>query len=261
MYPTIEAYLDALKTAMSGADTALIQDAQADAYEHLSMALEAKQAENPDLSVLDALTAIIEGYGTPEETASAYREIEPGVLQSREDPSTQLAFATLSDGKTYVSTPQPFSFVKAKWYESLIFHRLLLVSSILILIITLFKWLGAFVKVIFKRESQPLLAHLARLSGVVFGLLLLTFLIAFVVVFADMEPVYQIPRFVFELPSALPFVLAVPPLMAVVGVVLAVFVTITWIKKFWNLRGRLGYTFVTLCAWVMLGELMYWNFL
>jgi hypothetical protein len=76
MYPTIEAYLDALKTALAGADTALIQDAQADAFEHLSMALEAKRATAPDLSVPDALAAIIEGYGTPEETASAYREIE-----------------------------------------------------------------------------------------------------------------------------------------------------------------------------------------
>ena len=76
MYPTIEAYLDALKTALAGADTALIQDAQADAFEHLSMALEAKRATTPDLSVPDALATIIEGYGTPEETASAYREIE-----------------------------------------------------------------------------------------------------------------------------------------------------------------------------------------
>ncbi|NUM43290.1 MAG: sensor domain-containing protein [Anaerolineales bacterium] len=76
MYPTIEAYLDALKTALAGADTALIQDAQADAFEHLSMVLEAKRATAPDLSVPDALAAIIEGYGTPEETASAYREIE-----------------------------------------------------------------------------------------------------------------------------------------------------------------------------------------
>lgn len=76
MYPTIEAYLDALKTALAGADTALIQDAQADAFEHLSMALEAKRATAPDLSVPDALADIIEGYGTPEETASAYREIE-----------------------------------------------------------------------------------------------------------------------------------------------------------------------------------------
>ena len=76
MYPTIESYLDALKTALSGADAALIQDAQADAYEYLSMALEAKRAETPDLKEPDALAEIIEGYGTPEETASAYREIE-----------------------------------------------------------------------------------------------------------------------------------------------------------------------------------------
>ncbi len=76
MYPSIESYLEALKAEMTGSDAALIQDAQADAREHLSLALEAQREKTPDLNLPDALAAIIEGYGTPEETASAYREIE-----------------------------------------------------------------------------------------------------------------------------------------------------------------------------------------
>lgn len=107
MYPTIESYLDALKNALAGADTALIQDAQADAFEHLSMALEAKQAENPALSVSDALATIIEGYGTPEETASAYREIErrtSPVLQHRKPQSfLGRVFGAYVDPRTWAS--------------------------------------------------------------------------------------------------------------------------------------------------------------
>ena len=76
MFNTTEEYLDALKTEMKESDAALIQDAQADAREHLSVALEAAREKTPDMSEAEALKTIIEEYGTPDETASAYREIE-----------------------------------------------------------------------------------------------------------------------------------------------------------------------------------------
>lgn len=108
MYPTIESYLDALKTALAGADAALIQDAQADAFEHLSMALEAQQAENPSLNVPEALATIIEGYGTPEETASAYREVERRTspsLSRTQKPRSALGqfFGVYADPRTWGS--------------------------------------------------------------------------------------------------------------------------------------------------------------
>ncbi|MBN8580735.1 MAG: sensor domain-containing protein [Anaerolineae bacterium] len=76
MYQSIEEYLDALKNEMKDADPALVQDAQADAREHLTLALKASKDKEPDVSEADALNAVIDGYGSPEETASAYREVE-----------------------------------------------------------------------------------------------------------------------------------------------------------------------------------------
>ena len=76
MFNTIEDYLEALKKEMHGSDAALLQDAQADAREHLSLALQAAREKTPDANETQALQPIIEEYGTPEETASAYREIE-----------------------------------------------------------------------------------------------------------------------------------------------------------------------------------------
>lgn len=70
MYKTVEDYLDALKKELGGIDSATMQDALADAEEHLRTALE---ANGNDESGLDA---IIEEYGTPEETAAAYAEVE-----------------------------------------------------------------------------------------------------------------------------------------------------------------------------------------
>lgn len=76
MYQSIDTYLDALKDELKGCDAALVQDALADAREHLSNALEAARAEKPGLDEPAALAAIVEGYGSPVETASAYREVE-----------------------------------------------------------------------------------------------------------------------------------------------------------------------------------------
>lgn len=76
MFNTIEDYLDALKNEMKDADPALVQDAQSDAREHLTMALKASKEKQPEISDAEALHTIIEGYGSPEETASAYKEVE-----------------------------------------------------------------------------------------------------------------------------------------------------------------------------------------
>jgi hypothetical protein len=76
MYATIENYLDALKEAMKGADPALVQDAQADAREHLSTGLEMRRESDPAFNETEALQKLIEEYGSPEETAAAYQEVE-----------------------------------------------------------------------------------------------------------------------------------------------------------------------------------------
>jgi hypothetical protein len=108
MYNTIEEYLDALKTEMRGNDAALIQDAQADAREHLSMALEASREKSPDLPEADALKPIVEEYGTPEETASAYREIERRTSPSLKQPKKPVSpwgflFGVYIDPRTWGS--------------------------------------------------------------------------------------------------------------------------------------------------------------
>ncbi|MGD8406123.1 MAG: sensor domain-containing protein [Anaerolineales bacterium] len=76
MTKTVEEYLDALKGELQGSDNATVQDALADAEEHLTTALEALQKSQPELNAEDALQQVIEQYGTPQETAAAYVEVE-----------------------------------------------------------------------------------------------------------------------------------------------------------------------------------------
>jgi uncharacterized membrane protein len=76
MIKTVEEYLDALKAELTGRDAATVQDALADAEEHLRAALANVREKEPAISEEAALVQIVEQYGSPAETASAYAEVE-----------------------------------------------------------------------------------------------------------------------------------------------------------------------------------------
>ena len=89
MIKSVEEYLDVLKNELKGSDAATIQDALADAEEHLRAALANFREKQPEQSEEDMLQQVIEQYGSPEETASAYREVERRTLPglTREAPA------------------------------------------------------------------------------------------------------------------------------------------------------------------------------
>jgi len=70
----IRIYIQDLKAALKGADRATIQDALADAEEHLRTALESADAEKE--AEAEAIQAIIAEYGEAEEIADAYKNWE-----------------------------------------------------------------------------------------------------------------------------------------------------------------------------------------
>lgn len=80
MADTIEGYLAELKTALAGADPALVQDAVYDAEEYLRSAA-AEAGSTPE-----AVAAAIDAYGSPGEIADAYRETERTVVAALRRP-------------------------------------------------------------------------------------------------------------------------------------------------------------------------------
>ncbi len=72
----VQDYLKQLRQRLGGCDPALIQDALSDAEEHLTTALQASLDETPGQAAEEALAAIIERYGDPEEVAAAYLSLE-----------------------------------------------------------------------------------------------------------------------------------------------------------------------------------------
>jgi len=101
---TIDAYLDALRAALSGADPALVQDALYDAEEFLRSEL-AEQAGQSEAAVI---AKVASSYGAPDEVASIYRDTEYKVRRAIEPPKATPRrsvlgrfFGVAADPRTY----------------------------------------------------------------------------------------------------------------------------------------------------------------
>ncbi len=107
MIKSVEEYLDLLRAELQGSDAATIQDALADAEEHLRAALANVREKQPERSEEDALNLVIEQYGSPAETASAYKEVErltsPGLVSRSRQSDSMLVrfFAIFADPRAW----------------------------------------------------------------------------------------------------------------------------------------------------------------
>ena len=103
---TVEQYLDSLRTALQGADPALVQDALYDAEEHLR----AELAQRPGDNEGDVLGSIVASYGAPDEVAEAYRTNEATIQKALRTPAPRARatalgrfFGVYADPRAYLS--------------------------------------------------------------------------------------------------------------------------------------------------------------
>ncbi|HEX4302346.1 MAG TPA: sensor domain-containing protein [Rhizomicrobium sp.] len=100
---TVSAYLAQLRRALKGAPAGLISDALADCEDHLNSEI----ATNPDLNETQILAGVVETYGTPEEIAEEYRDMEHTIStpfpqpESRGEERRFGFFNVVSDPRTY----------------------------------------------------------------------------------------------------------------------------------------------------------------
>jgi uncharacterized membrane protein len=79
---TIAEYLDRLRTALAGADPALVQDALYDAEDYLRSEMTA----NPGRSEAEVIADVAGSYGAPDEVADIYRDTEVRVQKALQAP-------------------------------------------------------------------------------------------------------------------------------------------------------------------------------
>ncbi|GAA0536296.1 putative membrane protein [Rhizomicrobium palustre] len=101
---SVRGYLNALRRALKGAPKGLIADALADCEEHLNMEI----AQNPEMDEAAVMAQVIETYGSPEEIAEEYRDMEasistpfPKAPETNEISRNGGFFNVISDPRTY----------------------------------------------------------------------------------------------------------------------------------------------------------------
>jgi uncharacterized membrane protein len=99
---TVKAYLDELRRALKGAPAGLIADALADTEDHLNNEI----SHNPELPESAILAAVIDTYGTPQEIAEEYRDMEATLggpfPKAEQAPERRYGFFNVvSDPRTY----------------------------------------------------------------------------------------------------------------------------------------------------------------
>ncbi len=124
MITSVDEYLEQLKNNLEGCDTATIRDALSDAEEYLRNGLESMRVGNPETSETDALTALVEEFGSPDEFANDYKKIE-----ARIRPTYAPAFKPA--GKTSFFYKVFGIFADPAAWSSLVFMLVSLVTGIL----------------------------------------------------------------------------------------------------------------------------------
>jgi len=99
---TVRAYLDQLRRALKGAPPGLISDALADCEEHLNNEI----AQNPELDEANVMATVVETYGSPQEIAEEYRDMEATISTPFPQPEQTADrrygfFNVISDPRTY----------------------------------------------------------------------------------------------------------------------------------------------------------------
>jgi uncharacterized membrane protein len=79
---SIAEYLDRLRAALAGADSALVQDALYDAEDYLR----SEMAANPGKSEAEVIASVAGSYGAPDEVADIYRDTEVRVQSALQAP-------------------------------------------------------------------------------------------------------------------------------------------------------------------------------
>jgi uncharacterized membrane protein len=100
---SIRGYLAELRRALKGAPRGLVSDALADCEEHLNMEI----AQNPDMDEAAVMAQVIDTYGSPQEIAEEYRDMEAAIStpfpkqQETTEGRSGGFFSVISDPRTY----------------------------------------------------------------------------------------------------------------------------------------------------------------
>lgn len=189
-----------------------------------------------------------------------YVEIEPGLLVNREHPDDKIVMKEQA-GQITLHPAMPFVFIKTPWHATMALHLTIFLGGALLFLIVLIRWLVSFFSGLIKREPRPLLSRLARLTGGLFALVYLIFLLVCMAALMNVDPAYGVPNLIFEAPAGIDTFMQLPTALVVLAILMVPFAMVAWVKRFWTFGARFSYTFLTLLAFAIVWSMTYWNLL
>ena len=193
-------------------------------------------------------------------TGVQFVETEPGLLVKVDQPDFKLVMKE-ENGRITLSPPWPDAWIKARWYEKVSLHRFILLGGLLLFLVALFNWIKAFFVGMLKHQPRPLLPSLARLTGGLFGLAYLVFVVMLILLISKVDPAFGIPSMNFGMPSWFETMMAVPVVMAFFGLVMVPFAILAWVKRYWTVGARLSYSILSVWGIALIWSFRFWNLL
>jgi CubicO group peptidase (beta-lactamase class C family) len=264
LYAFMDRYYPVERMPLVPAENAALQVAAYAGEYHLARASHSDM--NKLLRLLMASRAQVTADGvllvTVRGMTEPYVEVEPGLFrhQTRDD---QAAFYTDAQGRTWllIGSAAPFTLFQPPWYATSGFFGLVLVGAILLFVFSMAGWLVVHLALRHLAPPSRPPARLARWLAVLFGLLLLLFVVGLLAVVGDIDPAYGVPRIFFGAPSLLSVVMVVPVLMALTAAAMVVAGGFAWRERYWSLFGRVHYTLLGFMALLIIWLFWYWNLL
>jgi CubicO group peptidase (beta-lactamase class C family) len=210
----------------------------------------------PELRVaVEEDTLIIRGGGLDE--ASRWVEVGPLLFQ-RVNSSEYLAFREDERGRITYMFIGPWAFERLSWYETLAFHRVLVIFFILVFLSACIPWLSTQqIRSLQVQRSVVLdMSNLARMLAGLMSTLNILFLVGIAV---------ALQKYFWELrygvPSIILALLCIPLLTVVLTAGALILGIMAWKEGYWSTIGRLHYSLVLLAALAFIPFLLYWNLL
>lgn len=188
-------------------------------------------------------------------------EAEPGLLRDPNDADTQLVLHTDESGQAYILTSDPWAYIKVPWYGTTEFRSLLSGIGLVFFVGSIVAWGILAVVGLRKRRPFPLVPGLARGAAALFGLLFAVFFAGLSSLLSAVDPVFGYPTLLLDKPLTFNILMALPYVLAALGLLMLAFTLLSWARRYWSLFARLHYTLLTLFGLSLLWLLGYWNLL
>jgi CubicO group peptidase (beta-lactamase class C family) len=184
-----------------------------------------------------------------------YMEIEPEVFQKiNSEEIITFKESSSKKNRSYLYIKNN-AFEKVKWYENPMISIVFALVSLLIVIVSPFVWVLAFIRKKAKNKQERALEKYAAYAGLSSSVLILLFCIGTAIITMKLGKY----AFMFGVPLTMKVLLIIPILLCAISVVLVGISIFAWKNSYWTKLKRYFFTIYTAAVIMFLLSLIIWN--